>query len=167
VPGPTPQELIADLARAFPRQPVTAETLRIYLRELADIPPAALETACRELMRASEFFPTIRAIREAAAEHLLALPGEAGALAQIEARMAWGRADEDERGEAPGVHPLVREAVDHVGGFHAFRATDEPAVVRGQFLRLFRDLRGRAVRDAQIGQLELPGRAPVRELDRG
>lgn len=163
---PTTESLLADLARAFPRQSVTAGTFQTYLRELADVPVPTLERTVRTLIRSSEFWPSVRAVLEACAELTLALPGEADALAQIEARMAWARQDAQSRAqEPPPVHPLVREALDHVGGWHAFRAADEPAVVRGQFGRLFRELRARAVRDAQVGDLAaLPSPAGPREL---
>jgi hypothetical protein len=133
-------------------------TLRVYLRELDDIPLAVLEQTVRELIRTSEFFPTVRAIREAAAERTLNLPGEEEALAQIEARIRWAREDEETRGDPPSVHPLVVRALEHVGGFHGYRSADEPGVVRGQFLRLYRDLRGRAIHDAKVGAIEIePG----------
>jgi hypothetical protein len=158
-------QLLSELARAFPRHPVTRETLDVYLRELADLPVDVLERAVRELIRTSEWFPTVRAIRESASEHALGLPGEADALAQVEARQAWGRQDEQTRGTPPALHPLVAEALDHVGGWHAFRTADEPAVVRGQFGRLFRELRSAALREAQIGDLAaLPAASQRKEL---
>lgn len=157
---PSPQELLAELASAFPRQKIEAPTLRIYLRELADVPPELLAVAVRDLIRTSEWFPTLQAILEAAAERSLALPSESGALAQIEARMAWVRSEAFETAPGPPVHPLVRETLEHVGGFSAFRATDEPGVLRGQFLRLYRDARGRAVRDAKLADALPPGSSP-------
>jgi hypothetical protein len=140
--------------RAFPRQAVLDGTLRVYLRELADVPAAALDEAVRSLIRTSEFFPTVRAIREAVAERSLQIPHEAAALEQVHARIAWGREDEAARvGDPPPIHPLVRDALDHVGGFAAFRGASEPGVLRGQFLRLYRELRADAVRNAQLGDL--------------
>ncbi|MFL5313057.1 MAG: hypothetical protein ACJ79H_21705 [Myxococcales bacterium] len=144
------------LTKAFRREKITPDVLALYLAELSDLPPAAVEAAARELIRTSDFFPTIKALREAAVERLLSLPTEAQALAQIEARMGWARKSEDARGDPPEVHPLVREALDRVGGWHAFRATDEAGVVRGQFLRLYRDLRSTSVKEAQVGDLGLP-----------
>jgi hypothetical protein len=107
-------------------------------------------------MRSSEFFPTLRAIREAVAETILELPGEEEALAQIEARVTWGRSD-DRDGDPPPVHPLVRQALDHVGGFHAWKQTSEPGILRSQFLRLFREVRAASIREVQIGRELAPG----------
>lgn len=154
---PTPQQILADLARAFPRQAVPRETFAVYLRELDDVPPALLEAAVREMIRTKDFFPTVRELREAVAERALALPGEAAALEQVHARVAWARVDEADRdGDPPAVHPIVLDALAQVGGFAAFRTADEPGVVRGQFLRIFRDMRARAVREAQLGADLLP-----------
>lgn len=150
-------EILADLGRAFPRQAINRETFQLYLTETADIPEAVLADVVRELVRSAEFFPTIRALRSAAAERLLGLPGEAEALAQVEGRMAWARGDQDD--PAPGVHVLVLRAVQGVGGWHSFR-TEDGGVVRGQFLRLYRDVRAEAIRDVQIGDLALD-RAPA------
>lgn len=147
---PTVQALIADLARAFPRQPVTEGTLRVYVRELEDVPADLLEDAVRVLIRTAEFFPTVRAVRETVAERTLALPSEADALSQVEARIRWGR---DGDGDPPHVHALVRDALDHVGGWPSFRAAEKAEVVRGQFLRLYRGLRAEAVRDHQVAGL--------------
>lgn len=157
--------LIADLMRVFPQataklapQEVDAMA-RLYARELADLPPGLLEEAVRDLIRTERWFPTIAAIRERTAERALALPEEAGALAQVEERMRWGRLDDSERpAEPPEVHPLVRAAVDHVGGFHAFRETQEAAVLRGQFGRLYREMRARAIHEYVLEPLRPAGR---------
>lgn len=141
------QQLLGDLKRAFPRQKIELPTVEIYARELADLPETALEVAARELIRSSEFFPTIAAIRQAAVTSLLALPSEAEALAQIEARVAWGRS---QVGTCPAVETGVHQAVLAVGGYYAFRASEDPGVVRGQFLRLYRDGCARRIRELQV-----------------
>lgn len=143
------RKLVGEMADAFPRSGTTAETWLVYARELSDLPIDALERAGRALIRTSEFFPTIRALREAVAEATLGLPSEADALTQIEQRMAWTRTTRTE--EPPALHPLVREALTHVGGWHALRSAEKPEVVRGQFLRLYREIRGHAIRDVQVG----------------
>lgn len=144
----TTKDLIVDLSEAFPRNPMRRETFRLYLRHLVDVPLEILEPVVDELICTSEFFPTIRAIREASAERSLMLPSEAAALEQIEARIAWARIGGE--GDPPVLDPLVRKALDHVGGWHAFKANDEPTVVRGQFLRLFRELRAARIREEQV-----------------
>lgn len=138
---------LADLATAFPHDKVSIETLRLYKRELADLPADVLEAAVRETMRTSRRFPSLADLRSVAAEYLLGLPTESEALASVERRLAWVR---DKTGEKPPVHPLVLEAAEHIGGMSTFRSTDAPSVIRGQFLNIYRDLRSRAVREAQV-----------------
>lgn len=154
---------IADLAAAFPQRTITRETLSIYARELGDLDPVALGDAVRRLIRTSEFFPTIHAIRDAVAEDQLGLPGEAEALRQVNARAAF----REPTGPAPTVHPLVREAVNLLGGWHAIRATDEPGVMRGQLLRLYRELRHARVAEHVVSSDALVGAPNVRELGPG
>ena len=153
-------EILGDLADAFPRQPVKPSTLRIYAKHLDDFDEALAAAAVDDLIRTSEFFPTIAEIRRRAAELHLGIPDEEEALGQIEARLAWARNDAETRGDAPAVHPDVRHALDHVGGWHAFRTAEEPGVVRGQFLRLYRDRRAVEIRSVQSG-------ATVRSLGAG
>lgn len=143
------------LSAAFPRQPVTPETVKAYLANLEDVPPPALEQAVRRLIRTGTFFPLISEIRAAVAEQKLLFPTEAEALAQVYGRIRWQRETEGE-GEPPPVHPLVKSALDLVGGYAALRAADEPGVIRGQFLRLYREMRSSGLQEAQIGALALP-----------
>lgn len=145
----TRPEILAELGAAFRRDKVPPETFALYLRHVADIPEDVLQAAVDELIRTGDYFPTVRAIRAAAAEHVLDLPTEAAALAQISGRMDWARANDADQGDPPAVHPLVRQALDLVGGYTAFRSTDVPGVIRSQFLRLYKDLRAGAVHEVQ------------------
>jgi hypothetical protein len=145
------RDLVSDLADAFPRNAIRPGTVRIYVANLEDIPSKTLEAAVTELIKTSEFFPTVRAIREVAVERTLALPTEEEALSQVEARIGWRQLDELTRGEPPTVHADVKVALDHVGGFFAFRAAENPTVLRGQFLKIYRDLRAQRVRAGQVG----------------
>lgn len=142
--------LVLDLAAAWPREQLQPETVAIYADDLSDIPTQIVGEAVRVLRRTSEFFPTIRAIREAAAEVALALPSEDEALRQVGARIAWGKLSDAGRRPVPDVHPDVRDALDHVGGYYAFRTATEPTIVRGQFLKIYREIRAGRIRAAQI-----------------
>lgn len=146
--------IVAALKRHFPRDPVDTDMARRVIDALADLPVEALAAGADDLIRTRVFpsFPLVAEIRLAAVQHLADFPSDSMALEQIEARIAWAKQDEDVRADPPVVHGLVREALDHVGGWHAFRAADEPAVVRGQFLRLYRDLRAEALLDLQRGR---------------
>lgn len=134
-------EQIADLIAAFPRDKITLDTAKIYIAKLSDIPPDMLALAVHDLCCTSERFPTIRAIREAVAERTLAVPSEAEALMQIEAWVT-GRVEP---------HPLARRVLRLIGGTYAYRTAENPSVIRGQFLRLYREQRAAAVREALVG----------------
>jgi hypothetical protein len=144
-------DLVADLKTAFPRDEMTPRRAQLYADHLADLSPEVLEVAVQGLINSSAYLPPISAIREAAVELTLRLPTEDEALAQIEARIRWRQQDELSRGEAPAVHVDVREALEHVGGFFAFRAAENPSVVRGQFLGIYRRMRSGRVLEAQRG----------------
>lgn len=152
MPTPLPV-LIDELRHAFPRQELTAGTLTVYVRELADLPVGVVELTVRELIRTCVFFPTVAELRAAAAERMMALPDEHDALAQVHARQEWARGSR--LNDAPELHPAVEEAVRAIGGWHAFRSADRPEIVRAQFLKVYRENRARAVRDVQIGNLSI------------
>jgi len=163
-----PLDHLSELALAFPRffadqpQAKQRETLATYARNLADFPDLVVASACAQLVRTEEWFPSIAKIRLTCAERMLQLPDEHEALAQIEARSRWARLEENERGDPPPLSDLVRRVLSLCGGFPAWRATEDQAVLRGQFGRLYREARARRVRECQIGELSLPA-APERK----
>lgn len=152
MPPPSRKDLLQELANAYPRQAVPDATVMVYLRALADVEPADLQRAVLALIRESRFFPAVSEILERVAELALALPSEPDALAQIEVRMRWARQPDRESVAMPVVHPLVLEALDRVGGWHSFRNAEDATVIRGQFGRLYRDLRASAIRQRQSGE---------------
>lgn len=153
--SPSLASLLADLRHAFPNPSIDQARLDLYLRELADVPLPVLAVAVRTAIRGGDYFPRISELRRLAAEHVLALPSEDEALRQVYARQEWGRRDEADRGDPPPIHPLVKEALDLVGGWAAFRTADEPTILRGQYLRIFREMSARAVRDVQLGTVPI------------
>lgn len=165
---------LADLVAAYPRDRIGKETATLYLAKLADVPIDVLAAVVHDLICTSERFPTVRAIREAVAERLARLPSEDEALAQVEAyvalrRRAFGPTGSTSRSPAllprdptpQALHPVVRAALELVGGSYAYRRAEKPEVVRGQFLRVYREQRARAVRDLQVHTRALgPGEPP-------
>lgn len=139
-------DLVGKLASAYPRQKIDRKH---YEAELADVPLEVLAAAVRRLIRApGEWLPSVGDVRAECAGAILGLPSEQEAAAQVEARMRWAR--EGRHGDRPEVHPLVRAAIDHVGGWHNIRSADRPEVVRGQMLRYFREARDQQVRDQSM-----------------
>lgn len=151
------RDLIADLIAAFPLDRIPAETGQLYLKMTVDIPPAVLAEAVRALICTSRRFPSVSAIREAAAEHVLNLPADHEALAQVQRHLSRGDVPIAERRP---LHPLVSDAVRAMGGFYAFRSADSPSILHAQFMRLYRDMRASALRDAVITVALTTGRQP-------
>lgn len=139
---------------------------------LEDVPDEDLEAAALEHQLTSKFFPSPSELRALAVERSLHLPAEYEALSQVEARVVWARQPESTRGDPPPIDPLVREALEHVGGYYAFRASDRPAVIRGQFLTYYREMRAETVRAAIVrrkppaleGQPSIEPHRPPREV---
>ena len=138
---------IARLARGLPPPGAVPRTFNLYLAELALVPPELVERAVTHLIRTSDWFPTIAAIRRECAELALDLPTEELALAMIEAFGAWARLRGDEI--APAVHPLVIRAMHQVGGWIAYRLSDSPSIWRAGFTRAYRELRAAEIAAAQ------------------
>lgn len=162
----TPLDHLSDLAPLFPRtfahmtREQQAETLMAYADNLTDFPEETVGSACAELARTEEWFPSLAKIRERCAELVLQLPTEDEALAQIEACVG-------QEGSSAKMHPLVRSALNLVGGFAAWRVSEEPTVLRGQFCRLYREARVREMRDCQVGQPALVAGPEVKTLKEG
>lgn len=147
---PSTAEVLATLKDAYPRERIERSTLVVYVHSLRDIPGDVLAAIVQEIIDTSPWFPSVAAIRERAAERSLRLPGEAEALAQIDARMRW--IDAGGEGDPPPVHHVVRQALKAVGGWYAFRSADA-TVIRGQFGRLYRELRAGTVSSTQRAAL--------------
>ena len=148
VPPDPLDAVIHDLVAAFPRDGIRDYTIRIYRDKLADVPIHLLEAAAHNLICTEQRFPTIAQIRTAIAELTLDLPSETEALAEVEAKLRWWH---NQHGPRPSMHGAVRDALDHVGGIHAFREATEPAVIRGQFARYYREIRAARIRKLQVG----------------
>jgi hypothetical protein len=143
--------LVASLARHFPSHFAKldrSEAVALqadYCLRLNDIPPDLLAAVVDDYIQTEENpfgFPTVGKLRALAAERALALPGEAEALRQIADRELGIGA----------INPLVSEALKQVGGWYAWRTCEEPTVIRGQFARIYRELRAAAIKEAQINK---------------
>lgn len=151
---------LGELALAFPRQEMRPETLALYARHLADLPPAAVCAAIDRAIATCVFPPTIAEIKAAVGELALgddALPETVWAEVQREIRrVGHNRPPRFQNGrflppETPQfADPLVAEAVAATGW--AYLCTGEPeSVVKAQFERTLRTIRQRAVQRVQQG----------------
>lgn len=60
-------EALGRLGKALPGKGMDADRADIYAEELMDLPVEAIEAACKQILRTSNFIPTIAEIREMAA----------------------------------------------------------------------------------------------------
>lgn len=70
----TAQTIVAGLAAAFPNAKIGADHIRMYVRALADLPPAELERAALAHAVDGRFFPSIRELRRTVMEARAGLP---------------------------------------------------------------------------------------------
>jgi hypothetical protein len=131
-------------------QGLSEARFRSYVSYLSDIPLPVLENGIDTLIctRTEDRLPTIGMIRSVCAELVSGLPTEAEALRQIDDRIFWARARE---GDCPRPHPLVAEALRQIGGINVLTHSEQPAITRAQFARIYRDLRA-----AEITALQAP-----------
>jgi hypothetical protein len=128
--------MLADLLDAYPRAKIGHATIAVYRKHLADL-EGDVAGAVAEIIRTSEFFPTVAEIRATVARRTLGLPAPEEALqAAINGDQLTG---------------LAHEVVMVLGGRSAFRTTDKPAVWRSQFLSLYTARAAKMTRELQVG----------------
>lgn len=187
MPGDPLAVCVAALAAAYPRQAVTRDTVAVYVRSLRDLPVDHVEAATRTLMNDSVYFPTIAEIRQVVLERVHPLPQPEEAWEQV---MVWlaargrrqpcptceGRVADDvcatcgDEGTVPverqPLDQVVQRALDNVGGIAAYLDTDEPGIVRAQFVKTYAAFRrdARRVENQSSAGLLASGERPM--LDR-
>ena len=144
--NPEHYAIVKVLAAAFPHNKVTAETILAYTAFLADLDPVALRRAASWCMANCEFFPTMRALREAIQMSDTEHRAPTGADAWAEVTKRFGS-----HGSARTVewsHPLVLRGVDAMGGWRNLCMSEDPGgVLRGQFLKVYGQLEERHNQD--------------------
>lgn len=65
-----------------------------------------------------------------------------------------GQGDKWDLDSPAPLDPNVKVALDLVGGPYGFKNAESPEVIRGQFLRLYRDARATAVRRLRVGEVD-------------
>ena len=133
------------MAAAYPGFTISAETIRVYGRMLADIPDKLLEGAGMDCMARCRFFPTIAEIREAAYSIKLL---QSGAPSAFE---AWGEvsrlmAEVGSYRVPEFSHPWIATAVRQVGGWTRLCQSENSVADRARFLDAYADAQRRDAR---------------------
>lgn len=148
--NPEHYAVVKVLAAAFPHNKITKETILAYTTFLADTNPVALRRAASWCMGNSEFFPTMRALRVAIYESDLEnrAPTAGDAWAEVLGTFRGSRSPESFS------HPLVRRAVDAMGGRSEIGMSTAPdGVQRGQFLKIYEMLETRYSQDERAAPI--------------
>ena len=131
------QRLVSLLFSAYPQVALRDGTAAAYVRYLVDLDADAVEAAIEELILTDRALPTIASIRRHVVE------GKAGLPTAIE---AWAALNAHQR---PGeLHELAKQARELLGGSWAIRTADNPSITRAQYVKVYDELRERALADA-------------------
>lgn len=125
---------VAALRVAYPRQDFPDDTVRLYVRMLADLDPGEVTAAVERLIRRSTFVPAIAEIRLEVAESACNLPSVAEAWSMVT--------------DGVSVYDLpepVRESLAASGGRFTVMNSERPSVVRAQFCADYESRRARAI----------------------
>jgi hypothetical protein len=129
--------ILGVMAAAFPHFSLSEETLKVYVKMLADLPTNALEQAGSQLIAESKFFPSISEFREMAHRLTSKLSGLPTAYE------AWQEAIEHcRRGDYTGYsHPLIEKAVHQIGvPYWQTMLVDQEMATRAQFIKAYETL---------------------------
>lgn len=138
----TKQEISALIALTTANFPNMQErdmrpTANLWLEILSDIPFEVAKAAIIKVLATAKFWPAVAEIREAAAQFTnpnILSPAEAWALAEeANDRYGYYRSEEGMK----SLPPLVQTVVKSLGGFREVCASEQPAVTRGQFMRMY------------------------------
>ena len=103
---------VAILGTAFPKD-IPVGLLDVWTLALADVADADLERATLTAIQTSEFFPSIKAIRDAAGVNAKSLPGTAGILTRLRGMMGFHE-------EMPSVERVREELGDAIANAYGF-----------------------------------------------
>lgn len=132
-------QLLAVVNAAFPNMQVTEATVKLWHELLGDLDFNLAIAATKKLILESSYPPTIADIRKRAAE--IMTPQE------IDAAEAWGEVERAIRkygyyceSEAlESMSPQVARVVRYIG-WREICLSEEPGVVRGQFLKMYQQV---------------------------
>lgn len=143
------------LKSAYPRMDFGAESVMVYQLALADIEPLLLRTAVLKHISTSKWFPTIAELRQAATEIVLQSEG------QLSGPEAWGLVLREVRRvghwRSPNLQPVVRQAVDAIGGWRNICFSANITADRARFIEAYTILRKREA--LRLQQLPAVGEA--------
>ncbi len=136
--------LVERLLAAYPAARVTEDTRSFYAHYLVDLDASAASEAVDDLIVDSATLPTIAEIRRGVIEKDVELPTALEAWAAIVGRRPSG--------ETVEMSPLVGEVCNLFGGSYTIRNSDQPTIMRAQFLKAYAERRDEELRRQNVGR---------------
>jgi len=136
--------LVERLLVAYPQARVSEDTCALYARYLLDLDAAAASEAVDDLILDSPTLPTIAEIRRRVIETGVELPTALEAWASIVGTRTGG--------EPVEISPLVREVCNLFGGSYTIRNSEQPTIMRAQFLKAYAERRDEELRRQNVGR---------------
>lgn len=129
-------KILALCAVAYPQYPVTKETVGIYAELLSDLEFVQVDKAVRDLLKTTDRWVSVAAIRRKVAEN-------GKQLAPSKAK-AWGEVqqaahNEGRSGSPKWSHPAIEQAVKALGWWDICNSTNLDTM-RSQFWRCYEDI---------------------------
>lgn len=137
-------KLMRRLSAAYPHSNLSADTYSIYAEALADVPMGILQLAVVQAATTSEFFPTLHKLHETIAEIIFGGTPTAEEAWEDVVRKLQGNPMKwkDE--------PLIERVVNLVGGWYGLKTSTNAMADRGQFLKMYANLRERERQNAML-----------------
>ena len=157
-------KILAICSVAFPQYPVTKETVAIYNDLLSDLEMVQVEKAVRDLLKTTDRWLSVAAIRRRVAENGKALaPTRAAAWAEVrDACAKFGRQNRPQFS-----HPAITDVVQTIGWYDICMSTNQETL-RSQFWKAYDDI----VKEHDTAALTTEGRlaltagaTPLRALE--
>jgi hypothetical protein len=136
--------LVERLLAAYPQAQAAENTRSFYAHYLLDLDAVAASEAVDDLILDSTTLPTIAEIRRRVIEKDVELPTALEAWASVVERPT-GR-------ETVEMHPLAREVCNLFGGSYTIRNSDQPTIMRAQFLKAYDERRDEELRRQNVGR---------------
>lgn len=133
------------LMAQWPKEPISELTITVYERCLSDLPDEVLEAAVVHCLSTCTFMPKVAEIRKAAAEISTGgvdLPSAYEAWGRVLRLIRWGFGHPN-HAPAPDNfygHPLVKKAVDCMGGLRQIAFSDNIEADRARFISAYDSL---------------------------
>jgi hypothetical protein len=141
-------QILTIVMGAFPNAKALGDAnFRAYHLLLSDLDAQLLEHAALSVAAQNTFFPTAAEIRKEAMglrEAAMGIPSKEDAWAEVSKSFgpygSW-------RGAPEWSHPIIKQAIDALGGYIALCRSDNPVADRAHFFRAYEALMDRERRD--------------------